>query len=200
MVFIVTGPSGSGKSTLLRHVLKDMRGLSFSVSHTTRPRRESEQDGREYYFVPAAKFRALAGRGAFVEWAQVHGHLYGTSRAEIRARCRTGDVVLDIDVQGARQVREKIPGAVSVFILPPRFEELRRRLRERGEDDEAAIRRRLKNARAEIREARRFDFLVVNDRLDRAVLELEAIILAGRCRTEVRQKAIQTALAGSRAR
>ena len=200
MLFVITGPAGSGKSTILRHVLKDMRGLAFSISHTTRPRRESESDGREYYFVSEAEFRALAVRGAFVEWAEVHGHLYGTSRAEIRARCRTGDVVLDIDVQGARQVREKIPGAVSVFILPPRFDDLRRRLRDRGEDDEAAIRRRLKNARAEIREARRFDFLIVNERLNRAVLELEAIILAGRCRTSVRQKDIRAALAGSRAR
>lgn len=196
MVFVVTGPSGSGKSTILRHVVKDMRGLAFSVSHTTRPPRPSEKDGREYHFVSDAEFRRLAARDAFVETAVVHGFRYGTSKAEIRRQGRTADVVLDIDVQGARQIRRRVPGAVLVFVLPPSFDALRRRLRERGEDDAAVIKTRLRNARLEIREADRFDYIIVNDRLDRAVLELEAIILSARCRAGVRKRVVRAALGG----
>ncbi|MDD8025518.1 MAG: guanylate kinase [Acidobacteriota bacterium] len=196
MVFVVTGPSGSGKSTILRHVVKDMRRMAFSVSHTTRPRRPSERDGREYHFVSEAEFRRLAGRDAFVEWAVVHGHLYGTSRAEIRSKGRTGDVLLDIDVQGARQIRKRLPGATTVFILPPSFTALRRRLLDRGEDEAAVVRTRLGNAKAEIREAESFDYLIVNDRLDRAIIELEAVVLSVRCRAENRKRAIRAALSG----
>ncbi len=196
MVFVVTGPSGSGKSTILRHIIKDMRGLAFSVSHTTRPRRDSERDGREYHFVSEAEFRRLAAREAFLEWAVVHDHLYGTSKEEIRRQGRSSDVILDIDVQGARQIRRRLPGAVLVFVLPPSFAALRRRLVDRGEDDPAAVRTRLRNAKAEIREAGRFDYLIVNDRLDRAILELEAIILSVRCRAENRKRALRSALAG----
>jgi guanylate kinase len=196
MVFVVTGPSGSGKSTILRHVVKDMRRMAFSVSHTTRPRRPSERDGREYHFVSEAEFRRLAGRDAFVEWAVVHGHLYGTSRAEIRSKSRTGDVLLDIDVQGARQIRKRLAGATTIFILPPSLTALRRRLLDRGEDDAAAVRTRLGNAKAEIREAESFDYLIVNDRLDRAIIELEAVILSVRCRAENRKRAIRAALSG----
>jgi guanylate kinase len=195
MVFVVTGPSGSGKSTILRHVIKDLRQVEFSVSHTTRPPRPSERDGREYHFVSEAEFRRLVGRQAFLEWAVVHGHRYGTSKAEIRLKGRKADVVLDIDVQGARQIRERLPGAVFVFVLPPSFTALRRRLIERGEDDAATIRMRLRHAKAEIREAGRFDYLIVNDRLDRAVIELEAVILSVRCRSANRRRAVVAALA-----
>ncbi len=196
MVFVVTGPSGSGKSTILRHITKDMRGLSFSVSHTTRPRRASEKDGREYHFVSEKEFRRLAAREAFLEWAVVHGHLYGTSRQEIRRKGGVSDVILDIDVQGARQIRGRLPGAVFVFVLPPSFAVLRRRLVDRGEDDPAQVSLRLRNAKAEIRQAGAFDYLIVNDRLDRAILELEAIILSVRCRAENRKRAVKAALAG----
>jgi guanylate kinase len=196
MVFVVTGPSGSGKSTILRHITKDMRGLAFSVSHTTRPRRDSERDGREYHFITETEFRQRIARGSFLEWAVVHGHHYGTSKEEIRRQGRGSDVILDIDVQGARQIRRRLPGAVFVFVLPPSFATLRRRLADRGEDDPAAVRLRLRNAKAEIREAGRFDYLIVNDRLDRAILELEAIILSVRCRAENRRRAVKAALAG----
>jgi guanylate kinase len=194
MIFVVTGPSGSGKSTLLRHVFKDLRGVAFSVSHTTRPPRESERDGREYHFVDEAEFKRMIGRQAFVEWAVVHGHSYGTSKAEVVRKSRTADVLLDIDVQGARQVRERFPQAVLIFILPPKFAELKRRLRDRGEDDPATIALRLKNAKREIREYKSFDYVIINDRLDRAVLELEAVILAARCRTNARSRAIRAVL------
>ncbi len=194
MIFVVTGPSGSGKSTILRCVFKDLRGVDFSVSHTTRPPRESERNGREYHFVDEAEFKRMIGRQAFVEWAVVHGHYYGTSKAEIVLKSRGSDVILDIDVQGARQVRERFPQAVSVFILPPKFAELKRRLRDRGEDDPATIALRLKTARREIREYKSFDYVIINDRLDRAVLELEAVILGARCRTSVRRRGIKAVL------
>jgi len=175
-------------------VFKDLRHVAFSVSHTTRPPRESERNGREYHFVDEAEFKRMIGRRAFVEWAVVHGHYYGTAKDEIVRRSRAADVLLDIDVQGARQVRERFPQAVFIFILPPKFTELKRRLRDRGEDDAATIALRLKNAKREIREYKRFDYVVINDQLDRAVIELEAVILGARCRTSVRLRAIRAVL------
>jgi guanylate kinase len=195
VLIVVTGPSGCGKSTILRHVLKDIRRIRFSVSHTTRPRRPSELSGREYHFIDRAEFERMVARGRFLEWAEVHGHFYGTSKAEVAAKGKAGDVVLDIDVQGARQVRDRRPDAVFVFIMPPRFAELRRRLSERGEDTAAVVRRRLRDARREVRDVSLFDYVIINDRLDRAVLELEAIIFAGRCRTENRISELKRILA-----
>jgi guanylate kinase len=195
VLFVVTGPSGCGKSSIVRYILKDIRRVRFSVSHTTRPRRPSEQDGREYHFVEKEEFERLIARNRFLEWAEVHGHYYGTSKSEIAEKGKTGDVLLDIDVQGARQVRDRRPDAVFIFIVPPRFSELRRRLRERGEDSPAALRRRLRNARKEVREIGLFDYVVINDRLDRAVLEFEAIILASRCRTDARISELKSIVA-----
>jgi len=189
MLYVVSGPSGGGKSTLIRRVLREVPRLRFSVSHTTRPRRASEREGRDYHFVPAEVFQRMAARGAFLEWAKVHGHLYGTSRAEVGGR--RGDVVLDIDVQGARQVRAALGTtgeAVFVFVTPPSFRELVRRLRARGEDDAAAMARRLRNARREMRAAAGFDYIVINDDLESAVAELKTIVLAARCRTAARKK------------
>ena len=194
MMIVVTGPSGSGKSTILRHTMRDLRGVRFSVSHTTRVRRPSEKDGRDYHFVDRAEFERMVRRGAFVEWAVVHGELYGTSKREIADRSKGGDVILDIDVQGARQVQALKLDAVFVFILPPAFKELKRRLAERGEDKPAVIDRRLKTARREIKDYARFDYIVINDRLDRAVRELESIILAARCRLAARKARVATIL------
>lgn len=195
MLFVVTGPSGCGKSTILRHILKDIRRVRFSVSHTTRPKRPSEQDGREYHFVDKAEFERLIARNRFLEWAEVHGHYYGTSRAEVSEKGKVGDVILDIDVQGARQVRDRRPDSVFVFIMPPRYAELRRRLRERGEDGPSVVQRRLRNARSEVRDVGLFDYVVINDKLDRAVLELEAVILSSRCRTDARMPELRSILA-----
>lgn len=189
MLIVVSGPSGGGKSTLIHRVLRDVPGLRFSVSHTTRPRRASERDGRDYHFVGPDVFQRMIARGAFLEWANVHGHLYGTSRTEVAGR--RGDVLLDIDVQGARQVRAALGSAseaVFVFVTPPSFRELARRLRARGEDDAAAVARRLRNARDEIRAASEFDYAVINDDLGTAVAELKAVVLAARCRTAARKK------------
>jgi guanylate kinase len=193
MLVVVSGPSGGGKSTLIHRVLRETPGLRFSVSHTTRPRRASERDGRDYHFVSPAVFQRMIARGAFLEWAWVHGHLYGTSRAEVRGR--RGDVLLDIDVQGARQVRAALGtagGAVFVFVTPPSFRVLARRLRARGEDVAAAVARRLRNARDEMRAAAEFDYAVINDDLETAVAELKAIVLAARCRTAVRKTRLKT--------
>lgn len=193
-MFVLTGPSGCGKSTILAHLLKDLRNIQFSVSHTTRPRRPSEVDGREYRFVSKAEFKRMVARNMFLEWAEVHGNLYGTSKKEIAAKTRTGDLILDVDVQGARSIRKCRKDAIFVFVLPPRASDLRKRLIDRGEDDPVAIRRRLDSAKREIREAPSFDYAIINDRLNRAVLELEAIVLAARCRTDIQNQTIRSIL------
>lgn len=195
MLFVVTGPSGCGKSTMIHHVMRDLRKVRFSVSYTTRPRRPSESEGKDYYFVSRAVFERMAARRQFAEWAVVHGHCYGTSKREIASKSRSGDLILDIDVQGARQMMASGIPLVPVFVLPPRYQDLVRRLRGRGEDKAEVIERRLRNARAEVRQAVKFDYIVVNDRLDRAVLELESIILASRCRKDARRAALREALA-----
>lgn len=194
MLFVLTGPSGCGKSTILAHLMKDLRNIRFSVSHTTRPRRPSEAEGREYHFVSKVEFKRMAARNMFLEWAEVHGNLYGTSKKEVAAKTRTGDLILDVDVQGARSIRQLRKDAIFIFVLPPRAADLRKRLIDRGEDDPAAIRRRLNNAKREIREAPSFEYAIVNDRLNRAVLELEAIVLAARSRAESQKRKIQSIL------
>jgi guanylate kinase len=183
-VVVVSAPSGAGKSTVLQRVLRETRGLRFSVSHTTRPPREGEQDGREYHFVTEAVFEEHRAAGGFLEWAEVYGHRYGTSRAELlRAETEGNDLVLDVDVQGALQVRRKLDDAVSLFILPPSREELERRLRGRGKDDPHAIARRLLAARDEIALYYTYDYVLVNDDLDRSVSDVKSIISAARRRT-----------------
>lgn len=158
-----------------------MRGLHFLVSHTTRAPRPGERSGREYFFVSRKKFDRLLARDGFLEWAEVHGNLYGTSwQALRRAQARGSDVLLDIDVQGHRQVRRRLPQAVSIFLLPPSFGELERRLRRRHSDAPPMIAKRLADARREIRHWREYDFLIVNDTLDRADRALRAVVTAAR--------------------
>lgn len=194
MLLVISGPSGCGKSTLIKEVRRKIDGLDFSISHTTRPPRPSEKDGVDYHFVPKSAFERMARAGTFIEWARVHGHLYGTSRAEVE-RKRTGrDVILDIDVQGARQVRRKAPGACLIFVMPPAAGELRRRLRKRGEDGPEALERRLRNARSEVRAYAEFDYVVVNDDLREAVEELQTVIRAVRCRPEARAASLRPIL------
>jgi guanylate kinase len=182
-LFIVSSPSGGGKTTLIRRLLCDPPGepLRFSVSHTTRPRREGEVDGREYHFVTAAEFEEMARHGEFLEHNEVHGNFYGTAKSEVLPRLAGGeDVVLDIDVQGARDVRKACPEAISVFIVPSTAAELERRLRARGLDGEDAIRKRLINAAKEVAQAEEFQYVIVNDDLERAGLELESVVRASR--------------------
>ena len=182
-MIIISAPSGAGKSTLVKRLLRSMPGLRFSVSHTTRPPRPGERNGHDYFFVSRREFERMLARGEFVEWAEVYGNLYGTSRGSLeRAQTAGHDVLLDIDVQGHRQVRKLIPEAVSIFLLPPSFEELARRLRRRHLDGSEVIGKRLCAARREIRHWREYDFLIVNDVISRADRALRAVVLAARFR------------------
>jgi guanylate kinase len=186
-LFIVSSPSGGGKTTLIRKLLEKPPGapLHFSVSHTTRPMRKGEENGREYHFVSAEVFQRMAQAEEFLEHNEVHGHIYGTSRAEVLPRLAAGeDVILDIDVQGARDIRAACPESVAIFIVPASPDELERRLRNRGLDGEEAIRKRLINAAREVEQAQEFQYVIVNDDLERATLELESVVRARRLRSE----------------
>ena len=182
LVFIVSGPSGSGKSTLVNKML-EVPGTMFSISCTTRPPRVTETAGKWYDFVSEAEFERMAAQGEFLEYAQVFGkHRYGTPGRWLEEAQRRGlDLVLEIDVQGAEQVKKKLPNAVAIFILPPAREELERRLRTRDQDSEEAIRRRLDRAQQEMKRFTEYDFLVVNDDVERAGREVQAITVAARC-------------------
>lgn len=187
LLLILSSPSGAGKTTLTRMLLEQCPELRFSVSHTTRAPRGNEVDGRDYHFVDRGRFIELVAQGVFLEWAEVHGNLYGTSKAEIeRARATAGctGMIFDIDYQGARQIKAAVPGAVSVFILPPSLAELERRLRGRGTEDDETRSRRLDNARMEIEHYAIFDYVILNDELDRAYTDLRSIVFAERCRRE----------------
>lgn len=182
LLLIVSSPSGAGKTTLTKRLFERVRGLRFSVSHTTRKPRTGEVDGREYHFVDRSTFEALREGGEFLEWAEVHGNLYGTSRTELDPAAR--GIVFDIDYQGARQVKSQKPNAKAVFILPPSMDVLLARLRGRASEDEATVQRRFAVAREEIRQHGMFDYIVVNDDLDRATDQLVSIFLAEECRVE----------------
>ena len=176
-LFVVAAPSGAGKSSLVGSLLQVDSHLVVAVSHTTRAPRGQEQHGREYHFIDEAHFRAMIARGEFLEWAEVHGNLYGTSRGAIEERITGGqDVVLEIDWQGALQIKSLFPNAVLVFILPPSWEELLQRLHRRGEDRPEVIERRMANARVEVSQARYFDFVIINAHFETALFDLKAIV------------------------
>lgn len=182
-LFIVTAPSGAGKTTLVKGLLEADRSVQLSISYTTREPRAGEQDGREYHFVDVARFRALRDAGEFLEWAEVHGNYYGTSKAWLRGELDAGrDTLLEIDWQGAHQVRKVFPEAVGIFILPPSMEELERRLRGRGTDSEEVIVRRLLAARGEMRHVAEFDYVIINNELPDALGDLVAVVRAARLR------------------
>jgi guanylate kinase len=188
-IIVISAPSGAGKSTLVKRLLAALPGLRFSVSCTTRPPRPGEKNARDYFFVTRERFQRMIAAEEFVEWADVFGHLYGTSRRQLRAAQEAGkDILLDIDVQGHRQVRKKLPEAVSIFVLPPSFRELARRLRARHSDTPEGIERRLRDARKEIRHWPEYDYLVVNDRLPQAVRALRAAVEAARVRRQTQQE------------
>jgi len=195
-LIIVSGPSGAGKSALAASVLRMVPGLRFSISYTTRSPRGSERDGVEYYFVPESRFRELIERGEFLEWAEVYGNYYGTPQRYIdEALARKEDVLLDVDVQGARTIRAKRPSAIAVFIMPPSFAVLRERLERRRLDKDYVMKQRLEIARREIVQYRDYDFLIVNEDLGRAAEELKSIILAYRCRMAARAESAQAIMA-----
>jgi guanylate kinase len=182
-IFLVVAPSGAGKSTLVNALLARDGAIALSISFTTRPPRPGEVNGREYHFVSVEEFKQRRARGEFLESAEVHGHFYGTSRLWIEERMRAGgDVLLEIDWQGARQVKQVFPQAVGIFILPPSIEALEQRLHKRGQDSPQVIARRLLAAGSEIAHAPEFDYVIINEDFDRALADLTAIVTAARLR------------------
>jgi guanylate kinase len=195
LVLIVSGPSGSGKSTLVGKIL-ELPGTMLSVSCTTRPPRKTESEGKWYNFVSESEFQRMVERGEFLEYAQVFGkNWYGTPRKSLdEALALKKDLVLEIDVQGALQAKRELPDAVAVFVLPPSAADLERRIRERGQDSEDEIRRRLERARQEMLNYRSYDFAIINDNLDRAGREVQAIALGSRCRIAQKEQRIREIL------
>jgi guanylate kinase len=186
LLLVLSAPSGAGKTSLARRLIADRPGGIFSISYTTRRPRGREQDGVDYHFVDVKTFQRKIDDGEFVEWAEVHGHFYGSPRAVVdEARARDTVAVFDIDVQGGQAIKRKNPDAILAFILAPSMDELERRLRERGTDSDETIRTRMLGARAEIeRGTATYDYIIVNDDLDRAYRELDAVVIAERCKRE----------------
>lgn len=184
-LYIVSAPSGAGKTTLVRMLLENDSGIRLSISYTTRAPRSGEQSGREYHFTDATTFRGMVDRGEFLEWAEVHGNYYGTSRLWIESEMAAGrDVLLEIDWQGAQQVRKLFPAAIGVFVMPPSMAELERRLTGRGTDSAEVITRRLAAAYDEMRHVAEFDYVIINDALQQALFDLLSVVRASRLRYE----------------
>ncbi|MEO8544933.1 MAG: guanylate kinase [Burkholderiaceae bacterium] len=189
-LFVVAAPSGAGKSSLVKALLELDSHVKPSISHTTRAPRGQEKDGREYFFVSNEEFDTMITANGFVEWAAVHGHRYGTSRQAIAQLMDQGsDVVLEIDFQGALAIKQVFANAVSIFILPPSWEELRARLERRGEDASETIALRMRNAKAETAQVHHFDFVIINDSFDRALFDLKSIVHAQRLKFAVQRRA-----------
>jgi len=183
-LFVISAPSGVGKTTLCRRLLEQISGISFSISYTTRNPRQGEFDGIDYHFVTQNRFEEMVSADAFLEWARVYGNFYGTSKSEVLSRLEMGeDVLLDIDVQGARQVRRLFPEAILIFLLPPSWSLLEARLRDRGSEDSSRLKLRMANAKSELEAMHEYDFVVINDDLSKATEDLKSIVIAHRCRT-----------------
>jgi guanylate kinase len=194
-IFIISAPSGSGKSTLTSQLIREVANLRFSVSYTTRAPRGNERDGEAYFFISREEFEGRAAAGEFLECAEVFGNCYGTHSSELARAGRDGyDLVLDIDVQGARQLKEKIPAAVSIFVLPPSRQVLEKRLRARGQDSDEVIQRRLREAAEEIRNYYRYDYVLVNQDVAASVDTLVSIVKATRSRRDRMEEAIRPIL------
>src|SRR5215210_8509236 len=175
-LFVVSSPSGGGKGTLIRHVLDVVENLSYSVSYTTRAPRQNEVDGREYFFINRETFDEMVAAGEFLEWACVHGNFYGTSKRQILEETAAGaDLILEVDVQGAASVRQLLMDSVSIFILPPSYDVLRHRLIARGTDSPEELEVRLRNAPEELKQYSSFDYVIINDEIDRASAQLASI-------------------------
>lgn len=192
LLYVVSAPSGAGKTSLCKAIIDILPNLRHSVSHTTRLPRDGEVDGQDYHFVSNAQFDAMVEDGAFVEWALVHGNRYGTALTSLeKVRASGFDLLLEIDCQGAAQLKEQSPDAIFIFVLPPSFQELERRLKGRQTDSAEVIDQRLRNARVEMREMFWYDYLVINDEFDLASQQLHAILLAAGCQTEVLKDQVQ---------
>lgn len=195
VLFVISAPSGAGKTSLCRQVIDFFPGLAHSVSYTTRAMRAGEAEGRDYHFVTPERFAAMVAAGAFAEWAEVHGNRYGTAIATLQQALQNGtDILLDIDFQGAAQLKRNFRQGVFIYVLPPSLPELERRLRGRNTDSPEVIDRRIANARSEMREASWYDYLVINDDFDIALDQLKSIIVAESCRTARRPGVLATVL------
>ncbi len=184
LLFVVSAPSGAGKTSLCQAVTAAVDNLTHSISYTTRKPRPGEIDGRDYFFVSHERFQEMLNAGDFAEWAEVHSNLYGTSRRVLDDMVSKGiDIILDIDTQGAKQIKTKCDAAVFIFILPPSLDILEERLRNRKSDREDEIRRRMGRSREEIKDYQMYDYIIINRDFDRALAELRAIVIAERCRT-----------------
>ena len=185
LLYIISAPSGTGKTTLLKRVMSYFPGIRFSVSYTTRPPRSGERDGKDYHFISPQQFQQMVEEGAFAEWAEVLGNRYGTALDSIReSRLQGIDLILDIDSQGARQIGEQFNGGIFIFIFPPSLEVLRQRLNDRKVDGQEVIQFRVAQARDEMKQAKWYDYIIVNERVEEAVEQLKSIIIAERCRRE----------------
>ena len=194
-LFVITAPSGTGKNTIIEMVRKDLKELGYSISHTTRAPRKGEIDGIHYYFVGKKQFEKMIQAQEFVEWAVVYNELYGTSISSVRSAQVSGkDVLLDLDIQGARQIKKRFPDSTSIFIVPPSLQTLRERLEKRSSHDGTDIDLRMTEAVQEIRGCRDFDFLIVNDDLRQAVREVEAVIVAVKAQTKLRLPSVEQML------
>ncbi|HZI86176.1 MAG TPA: guanylate kinase [Pyrinomonadaceae bacterium] len=195
-LFVVSSPSGGGKGTLIQRVLKELLNLSYSVSYTTRAPRNGEVEGREYFFVTPEEFEHRIAAGEFLEWAHVHGKLYGTSRHQVSREIFEGrDIILEVDVQGAASVRELVSDSVSIFILPPSVETLRQRLMARGTDSPEELDLRLKHAPEELRHYKSFDYVIINDEVEKAATQLRCIVQAERARRSRQEPQIKRVIA-----
>lgn len=183
-IIVLSAPSGAGKTTIIREVRDRMGPMGYSVSHTSRKPRPGEKNGVHYHFVTPQVFEEMVERGDFVEWANVYGDYYGTSRKALEEELQKGlDILLDVDPVGARNIKQQFPEAILIFIVPPSLEELKRRLIRRGTESAEAVAKRLQRAEAEVAEATYYDYVVINDELENAVADIMAIVRAGRCRT-----------------
>jgi guanylate kinase len=186
LLFVVSAPSGAGKTSLCRAMTDSLENLTHSISYATRKPRPGEIDGRDYYFVSPERFQAMINAGDFAEWAEVHSNLYGTSRRVLDDMISKGiDVILDIDTQGAKQIKVKYDSAVFIFIMPPSLEILEERLRNRKSDHEEEIKKRMRRAREEIKDFNMYDYIIVNRDFDRALTDIRSIVIAERCRTRI---------------
>jgi guanylate kinase len=194
-LFVFSAPSGAGKTSLVKALLQSIEGLSVSVSHTTRPPRPGETDAVDYHFVDQPTFRRLVAEGGFIEYAEVFGNYYGTHEEAVRRQLASGlDVILEIDWQGAQQIRSRFPEAATVFILPPSVEALRERLTRRGQDSNETIEARMNKARSEMAHWQEYDYIIINDRFEQALAELEHVIRARRCRRQRKGRLLPEAL------
>ncbi len=197
LLFIISAPSGAGKTTLVRRLTATLNNINVSVSHTTRPQRARETDGVDYFFVDEAKFQSMVAANRFLEHAQVFDHHYGTAEATVESALNNGhDVILEIDWQGAQQVRRRISDTISVFIAPPSYDSLVQRLHDRGREDEQTIAKRLAEAVDELSHYHEYDYLIINDDLEQAVADLCTIVTAARLRSECRRPALDEFIQG----